>query len=87
MRLTEKDNSSGRDFREYTCPGCGYSDWEDIGPALWQILSDDREESRASKADRESASAQNSQPELSKQGQPPAGSLWCRLLAWLRKGK
>jgi predicted RNA-binding Zn-ribbon protein involved in translation (DUF1610 family) len=42
MRMTEKDTSSGRDIREYTCPGCGYSDWEDNGAALWKILSDDR---------------------------------------------
>ena len=43
MRMVEKDTSSGRDIREYVCPGCGYSDWEDTGPALWQILSDFRE--------------------------------------------
>ena len=47
MRMTEKDTSSGRDIREYVCPGCGYSDWEDVGPALWQILSDAREEAKA----------------------------------------
>jgi hypothetical protein len=44
MRMTEKDTSSGRDIREYLCLGCGYSDWEDNGTALWQILSDDRKD-------------------------------------------
>ena len=47
MRMVEKDTSSGRDIREYVCPGCGYSDWEDTGPALWQILSDFREKAEA----------------------------------------
>jgi ribosomal protein S27AE len=50
MRMTEKDTSSGRDIREYVCPGCGYSDWEDTGPALWQILSDAREEAEAAES-------------------------------------
>jgi hypothetical protein len=56
MRMTEKDTSSGRDIREYLCDGCGHSDWEERGPALWQILSDDREEERAAKANRRPAS-------------------------------
>jgi hypothetical protein len=56
MRMTEKDTSSGRDIREYLCDGCGHSDWEERGPALWQILSDDREEERATKANRRPAS-------------------------------
>ena len=50
MRMTEKDTSSGRDIREYVCPGCGYSDWEDTGPALWQILSDAQEEAEAAES-------------------------------------
>jgi hypothetical protein len=50
MRLREKDNSSGRDIREYECPGCGYTDWKDSGPALWQVLSEDRGESEGTKA-------------------------------------
>lgn len=44
MHMTEKDTSSGRDIREYLCPGCGNSDWEDNGVALWQVLSDYNEE-------------------------------------------
>ncbi len=55
MRMTEKDTSSGRDIREYLCPGCGYSDWEVYGTAMWQILSDDREEFEREKAEREAA--------------------------------
>jgi len=51
MRMTEKDTSSGRDIREYQCPGCGHSDWEENGIALWKILSDDREEAEAGNAD------------------------------------
>ncbi len=47
MRLEEKDTSSGRDIREYKCSECGHSDWEDRGPALWQILHDARENSAA----------------------------------------
>jgi acetone carboxylase gamma subunit len=48
--MVEKDTSSGRDIREYVCPGCGYSDWEDTGPALWQILSDFREKTEAAES-------------------------------------
>jgi hypothetical protein len=44
MRMTEKDISSGRDIREYLCDGCGHSDWEERGPALWKILHGEREE-------------------------------------------
>jgi hypothetical protein len=44
MSLEEKDTSSGRDIREYKCSECGHSDWEDRGPALWQILHDDAHE-------------------------------------------
>jgi hypothetical protein len=51
MRMTEKDTSSGRDIREYLCDGCGHSDWEERGPALWKILHDDREEAKAAKAE------------------------------------
>ena len=50
MRMTEKDTSSGRDIREYACDNCGHTDWEERGPALWQILSDDREEAKAEQA-------------------------------------
>jgi ribosomal protein S27AE len=75
MRMTEKDTSSGRDVREYLCPGCGYSDWEDSGPALWQILSDDREEFEAAKARQTPPAPQ----------QPPPISLGRRLLALFRK--
>ncbi|MGD0294165.1 MAG: hypothetical protein ABSB30_09940 [Terracidiphilus sp.] len=49
--MTEKDTSSGRDIREYACDGCGHTDCEIRGPALWQILHDDREEMRAAKAE------------------------------------
>ena len=75
MRMTEKDTSSGRDIREYACDGCGHTDWEVRGPALWQILSDDREETRATQA------------EIPKIERTPAGSPWKRLLAWLGKGR
>ncbi len=50
MKLTEKDTSSGREIHEYTCSQCGYSDWEDRGTALWQVLSDAREEAEANLA-------------------------------------
>jgi hypothetical protein len=65
MRMTEKDTSSGRDIREYLCDGCGHSDWEERGPALWQILHDDREEERAAQAAK-AADAQSELPELGK---------------------
>ncbi len=49
MRMTDKNTFSGRDIREYKCDACGHDDWEDRGKALWQILSDDREEFEAAK--------------------------------------
>lgn len=49
---TEKDSSSGRVMREYSCPKCRWSDYEEEGTALWKVLSDDREamEARREKA-------------------------------------
>jgi len=55
---TEKDSSSGRVMREYTCSKCHWSDFADEGTALWQILSDDREEQE--KVRREKAAAKPS---------------------------
>jgi DNA-directed RNA polymerase subunit M/transcription elongation factor TFIIS len=80
MRLTEKDTSSGRDIREYKCTNCGYEDWEVRGPALWQILHDDKEESEAAKA---TANAPGAQAHLPEGRQDSAKSLWSRFLAWL----
>ena len=74
MRMTEKDTSSGRDIREYTCPGCGYSGWEDNGVALWKILSDDRQEAEAEMVKR-AGSADSQQDQTS--------SLRSRLVAWV----
>jgi ribosomal protein S27AE len=87
MRMTEKDTSSGRDIREYECPGCGYTDWEERGPALWKILSDDREEFEAAKAAQASPlSVQDSEspPQLQEPEVKPASSLWRRFLAFYR---
>jgi hypothetical protein len=64
MRMTEKDTSSGRDIREYACDGCGHSDWEVYGTALWKILHDDREEAKAAQAKK----AADAQSELSEPG-------------------
>jgi hypothetical protein len=59
MRMTEKDTASGRDIREYECAHCGHSDWEVCGPALWQLLSDDR---KAYEASQLQANLSNPQP-------------------------
>jgi DNA-directed RNA polymerase subunit M/transcription elongation factor TFIIS len=83
MDLLEKDTSSGRDIREYKCSRCGYSDWEDRGPALWKILHDDREEAEAARADSASANSSDSHPEPAKSEQSPARSKWGRLRALL----
>jgi hypothetical protein len=87
MRMTEKDTSSGRDIREYTCDRCGHSDWEDSGKALWQILSDDREELEAARAGHTPAEIAVLQPEVLEPHAEPAASLWRRLLALFRRGK
>jgi hypothetical protein len=87
MRMTEKDTSSGRDIREYLSDGCGHSDWEVRGPALWQILSDDREEFMAAQANRTSANAPVPQPVIAEPRRVQARSLWNRLLAWFGKGR
>jgi rubredoxin len=39
-RRTDKDTSSGRDMREYSCVSCNWSHTFDVGEALWKILSD-----------------------------------------------
>ncbi len=82
MRMTEKDTSSGRDIREYKCDGCGHSDWEDNGTALWQVLSDYRE---ADEAERMAAGAPTAEPGLREPERVPTGSLWERLRALLGK--
>ncbi len=35
----DKDTSSGRDVRYYKCYACGWSDFVDVGIALWKALS------------------------------------------------
>ncbi len=84
MRQTDKNTFTGRDIREYLCDGCGHSDWEDRGKALWQILSDDREEFEAARANRAFADAPGQHPQT---GQGLAISLWNRVRAWLGKGR
>jgi hypothetical protein len=79
MRFTEKDTSSGRDIREYLCPGCGYSDWEVYGTAMWQILSDDREEWEREETERDT----DGMPAEDRQSL--AGSAWERIRAFFRK--
>jgi hypothetical protein len=90
MRQTEKDTSSGRDIREYKCDRCGHCDWEVRGPALWQILHDDREKTEAARAQLATADVPDAQAESPEPSQTPASSRWGRFLAWLggsRKGK
>jgi hypothetical protein len=81
--MTDKNTFTGRDIREYECDGCGYEDWEDRGTALWQILSDDREEFEAAKAAREAAADPYAQAESQQSNTTPAISRWSRFLAWL----
>jgi hypothetical protein len=87
MRMTEKDTSSGRDIREYACDGCGHTDWEVQGPALWQILSDDRKEFEAAQADRALAAGSGARRERSQTGRAGIRSLWNRLLASFGKSR
>jgi ribosomal protein S27AE len=73
MVMTEKDTSSGRDMREYTCRQCGHSDWEEYGTALWKILSDDRAEAAAAQASLAAVTP------LTDAERPQAPSRWSRL--------
>ena len=50
MAQTDKDTSSGTDWREFTCRSCGRNLSENRGKALWEILSDDREDKEAARA-------------------------------------
>jgi cytochrome c551/c552 len=84
MDQTEKDTSSGRDIREYACRSCGHTDWEVLGPALWKILHEDREEAEAEKAVRDAENRPAEPVEI------PPGTMWTRLvarLAGLLRGK
>jgi hypothetical protein len=81
MDLTEKDTSSGRDIREYKCSRCGHTDWEVRGPALWKILSDDREETEAAQA--KLANSADLHPSPPEPKLSSANSIWDRLLALL----
>ncbi len=44
MIQIEKTTFTGRDMREYQCPNCKRTRVVDCGKALWQILSDAKEE-------------------------------------------
>ena len=85
MDMVEKDTSSGRDIREYKCSKCGYSDWEDRGKALWQILSDARESDEAAKTNVAPASSPGVQPSPSEPEKSSTSSPWDRLLALLAR--
>jgi hypothetical protein len=80
MDMTEKDTSSGRDIREYRCSRCGHTDWEVRGPALWKILSDDREETEAAQVYAATANFPDIQP-----SPISTSSKWDRLLALLTR--
>ncbi len=87
MDMVEKDTSSGRDIREYKCSQCGYSDWEDRGTALWQILHDASEREEAAKDEATKNIAPASSPGIHPSPLEPdkssASSPWDRLLALL----
>jgi phenylalanine-4-hydroxylase len=83
MRMTDKNTFDGRDIREYKCDACGYEDWEDRGTALWQILSDEREELAAAKAAKATINAQGSEFELHESNFKPSSQRWSRFLARL----
>ena len=36
----DKDTSSGRDIRFFKCSACSWSDFVDVGIALWKALSE-----------------------------------------------
>jgi hypothetical protein len=42
--VEEATSMTGNKIYEYTCIKCGWERIEDRGPALWKVLSDDREE-------------------------------------------
>jgi hypothetical protein len=44
MDLVDKTTFAGREVREYGCEPCQKNMIEHGGPALWQVLSDAREE-------------------------------------------
>src|SRR5438270_3472557 len=50
LEQTEKDTSSGTDWREFTCRSCGHKASENRGQALWELLSDARENTEAARA-------------------------------------
>jgi len=82
MRMTEKDTSSGREIREYVCDECGYSDWEDNGLALWQVLSDAREADEVERA-ASAVAGRNGAATDAPPHEATATSVWSRLLARL----
>ena len=49
MEQIEKTTFTGRDIREYQCPKCGRTQIVDRGKALWEILSEAREEPEKNK--------------------------------------
>ena len=44
MQQIERTTFTGRDMREYQCPQCGRKQIVDCGKALWEMLSEAREQ-------------------------------------------
>jgi len=84
MDQTDKNTFTGRVIREYLCRGCGYTDWEDDGVALWQALEDLQEKHEAT-AHEPAANAAPSQPDLPQPAQFPPASPWQRLTGFFRR--
>ncbi|MDE2184392.1 MAG: hypothetical protein KGJ78_15335 [Alphaproteobacteria bacterium] len=61
MRLEDKSTFTGRDMRTYVCDGCNESQVVDGGVALWQALSEAREDD-----ERKRTQARHRKPTLGK---------------------
>jgi len=79
MDQTDKNTFTGREIRDYECPSCGHTDWEDCGVALWQVMHDAREEDEAQAAlSTPASSAARPTPN-------PPRSFWQRVAGLFRK--
>ena len=84
MDQTDKNTFTGRVIREYACPKCGHTDWQDEGVALWQALHDGNEGARTK---RQEAAAPGAHPSDSGAARMPedSPSMWQRMIGAFRK--
>jgi len=60
IREIDKDTSTGRDIRWYSCRSCNWTEEFDVGIALWKVISLGKQEEERSVQDKKARSKSKS---------------------------